>query len=220
MCSENIDFYLGYQADGREKVGNHREQRASRDSKPYDRSKSWRSSDCHDPKQSTQLITVDGDERADPSRCLVADRSCERDRIDRIRSTRLYRVDSPRRGDTLFKIFFILPFRRMCFFQPEPEQPPACVSEVKGRVRLFGIKSKKHQWEENDNRAKDCWNYDAWTREIANLSKTYNWIGIEKKKRRNTRMFMRWISILSAEWVPSSGFSVTVNRQFSSITHN
>lgn len=31
----------------------------------------------------------------------------------------------------------------MCFFEPEPEQPPACVSEVKGRVHLFGIKSKK-----------------------------------------------------------------------------
>jgi len=68
--------------------------------------------------------------------------------IDRLES---YRDGLPRRGDTLFKIFFILPFRRMCFFQPEPKQPPACVSEVKGRVRLSGGLNKRKKKRKNTN---------------------------------------------------------------------
>jgi len=60
MCNKNVDVYLGYQADGKEKVGKHREWRASRDSKPYDRSKSWRSSDCHDPQT---IHTIDNGRR-------------------------------------------------------------------------------------------------------------------------------------------------------------
>lgn len=31
----------------------------------------------------------------------------------------------------------------MRFFQPEPDQPPACVSEVKNRVHLSGVKRNK-----------------------------------------------------------------------------
>lgn len=40
----------------------------------------------------------------------------------------------------------------MRFFQPEPDQPPAYVSEVKGRVHLFGVKRKQKSKENNSNR--------------------------------------------------------------------
>lgn len=157
MCSGNVDLYLGYQADGKEKEiirETPGTESISRDSKPYDRSKSW-SSDCHDPKQSTQLITVDGDERADPSRCLVTDRSCERDVpivLDRLDHT----AWSPR-GETILFSKYSSYFRsgECVSFNLNPSNPPHACPRWEAESVYLALNRKK-----DDNCAKDRWNCD------------------------------------------------------------
>lgn len=104
--------------------------------------------------------------------------------------------------DTLFKIFFILPFRKMCFFQPKINPPYACPRWQ--AESISGVKQKKSNYKRRNMKK-----LRIYRKRISSNRRI---------KKKNTKW--RWVITLSAEWVPSSGFSVTVNRQFSSITHN
>lgn len=153
-----------------------------------------------------QLSMVDNDERADPSRCLITGQ------IMRIRDTyRLYSIGTivsrDLRDETILFSKYSSYFRsgECVSFNLNLINPPyACP-----RWKTESIYSALNEKKKNILIAKDeIWKNCECTWKASNCESA------NKKKEDGTRKWI-WISILSAEWVPSLGFSVTVNRQSS-----